>query len=240
MTYISTSTSPTDDREGWPPGFYVGTRVRVASDAQVDAFRHIPVAHAGDVLGRVTGPLGLHAYHNDIALTMCGPALTVRVRPGDNMMIHKAIELAQPGDVIVVEGGGDLTQALIGGLMRTSAIAKKVGGFVIDGALRDLAEWAEGGLPVYARGHTFRGPTKEGPGEVNVPIVCGGMIVRPGDLVIGDADGVLALPLERLDALLPLCRAHAQKEDRIRAANRTGTSDPERFNALLRAKGCPV
>lgn len=232
--------SANQNRAGWPAGFFVGQRSAVPTAAQVEAFRTVPVAHAGDCMGRSVGATGLVAYHHSLSLTMCGPAITVRVRPGDNMMIHKAIELAQPGDVIVVDGGGDLTQALIGGLMRTSALTKKIGGFVIDGAVRDLAEWAEGVIPVYARGHTFRGPSKEGPGEVNVPIACAGMVVNPGDLVLGDADGVIAVPVDRLDALLPLVRAHADKEDGIRATNRAGTADPERFNALLRKKGCPV
>ncbi|WP_223271377.1 hypothetical protein [Buttiauxella sp. B2] len=101
---------------------------------------------------------------------LCGPALTVKVRPGDNLMIHKAIEMALPGDVIVVDGAGDLTQALIGGLMRTSAITKKIAGFVIDGAIRDLNEWAEGGIAVYARGTTLCGPSKDGLGEMKLPL----------------------------------------------------------------------
>jgi RraA family protein len=162
------------------------------------------------------------------------------VRPGDNLMIHKAISMAAPGDVIVVDGGGDLTQALIGGLMRTTAMTRRIAGFVIHGAIRDLAEWAEGGIAVYATGHTHRGPSKDGPGEVNVPIACAGMAVAPGDLILGDADGVLAIPAAELPALLPRVRAHAAKEDRIRAENSAGTSDPERFNSILRAKGCPV
>jgi RraA family protein len=224
----------------WPPGFYVGQRNQLPTAAQIEAFRTVPVAHVGDCTGRSIGAYGLLAYHGSMTLTMCGPAVTVRVRPGDNMMIHKAIELAEPGDVIVIDGGGDLTQALIGGLMRTSALRKRVGGFVVDGAIRDLAEWAEGVIPVYARGHTFRGPSKEGPGEVNVPIACAGMVVGPGDLVMGDADGVIAIPADQLEALLPRVLAHARKEDTIRATNQAGTADPERFNALLRAKGCPV
>jgi regulator of RNase E activity RraA len=232
--------SAIQNRAGWPAGFFVGQRTSVPTAEQVDAFRKVPVAHAGDCMGRSVGARGLIAYHNSLSLTMCGPAITVRVRPGDNMMIHKAIELAQPGDVIVVDGGGDLTQALIGGLMRTSALTRKIGGFVIDGAVRDLAEWAEGVIPVYACGHTFRGPSMEGPGEMNVPNACAGMAVNPGDLMLCDADGVIAVPVDQLDALLPLVLAHADKEDGIRTTNRAGTADPERFNALLRKKGCPV
>ena len=224
----------------WPPGYAV--RPRAAGPAQdiIDAFRTVPVAHASDCMGRCVGSIGLQAYHADNRLTLCGPAVTVRVRPGDNLMIHVAMAMAQPGDVIVIDGAGDLTQALIGGLMRTTALARKLGGIVVDGALRDVAEWAEGVMPVYARGHTHRGPSKDGPGEVNIPIACAGLTVMPGDLILGDADGIVAIPAADAAALLPQVRAHAAREEKIRAGNRSGSSDPERFNALLRAKGCPV
>jgi len=191
-------------------------------------------------MGRSTAALGLQPYHADNKVVLCGPALTVKVRPGDNLMIHKAIEMAQPGDVIVVDGSGDLTQALIGGLMRTSALTKKIAGFVIDGAIRDLNEWAEGGIAVFARGNTLRGPSKDGPGKVNVPISCAGLLVNPGDLIVGDADGVIAIPYEELQDLLPKVQKHAEREEQIRAHNASGTTDPERFNSLLRSKGCPV
>lgn len=229
-----------DDRGAWPPGFFIGSRKSLPTSAQVESFRTVPVAHAGDCMGRCIGTRGLLSYHGSPSLTLCGPALTVRVRPGDNLMIHKALTLAQPGDVIVVDGAGDLTQALVGGLMRTLALAKRVAGFVIDGAVRDVAEWMEGVIPIYARGHTFRGPSKDGPGEINVPIACAGLSVHPGDLILGDADGVLAIPVDQLDALLPRVIAHAQQEARIRAKNSAGGGDSARFDTLLQKKGCPV
>ncbi|CCE10761.1 Dimethylmenaquinone methyltransferase [Bradyrhizobium sp. STM 3843] len=224
----------------WPPGYRINPRVEVMPKPLIAGFRGVPTAHAGDSLGRSIGAVGLRSYHNDLNLMVAGPAITVRVRPGDNLMIHQAIAMAQPGDVLVVDAGGDVSQAVIGGLMRTSAITRRIAAFVIDGAVRDLAEWAQGGIACYARGHTHRGPTKDGPGEVNVPIACAGMAVCPGDLVICDADGVIAVPAAEADALLPRVKAHAKRENEIRAANAAGTTDPERFNALLRSKGCPV
>ncbi|NML48439.1 RraA family protein [Ramlibacter sp. G-1-2-2] len=224
----------------WPPGYAVNPRVNTIAPELVTAFRGVPAAHASDCLGRGVGALGLNAYHGDLKLALCGPALTVRARPGDNLMIHVALQMAQPGDVIVIDGAGDLTQALIGGLMRTTAVARGVAGFIVDGAVRDIAEWAEGGVAVYARGHTHRGPSKDGPGELNVPVACAGMSVAPGDLILGDADGVLCVPAARVASLLPEVRAHAAREDKIRAGNASGKADPERFNALLRQKGCPV
>jgi regulator of RNase E activity RraA len=224
----------------WPPGYSIKEMPRTLAPELIAAFADIPVAVAGDCMGRSLGAMGLVAYHQNLHLGLCGPALTVQVRPGDNLMIHKAFMMAQPGDIIVIDGGGDLTQALIGGLMRTTAMTRKIGGFVIDGAIRDLVEWADGQVPVFAKGHTHRGPSKEGPGRINAPIACAGMVVQPGDLVMGDADGVICVPAAEVEALLPRVRAHLQREQAIRLSNEQGTSDPERFNAVLRAKGLPV
>jgi regulator of RNase E activity RraA len=182
----------------------------------------------------------LRPYHRNRKAVLCGPALTVRVRPGDNLMIHKAMLMAQPGDVLVIDGGGDLTQALIGGLMRTTAVARQLGGFVIDGAIRDMLEWEEDGMPVFAKGNTHRGPSKDGPGEINVPIACAGMAVIPGDLVLGDADGVISIRPEEMPALLRAAKIHLEKESLIRAQNAAGKSDVDRFESILRAKGLPL
>jgi regulator of RNase E activity RraA len=224
----------------WPPGYRINPRVPGPPRDLIDAFRAVPVAIAGDCMGRSVGAVGLRPYHGSLGTVLCGPAVTVRVRPGDNLMIHKAMFMAEPGDVIVVDGAGDLTQALAGGLMRTTAIAKSLGGFVLDGALRDVVEWAEGGMPVFAKGHTHRGPSKDGPGEINVPIACAGLVVNPGDLVLGDADGVIAIPAGDLTALLPLTAAQLAREAKSREANRRNAADPERFDSILRAKGLPV
>jgi RraA family protein len=222
----------------WPEGYRINPRHQSLPQDLLEAFTKIPVAVAGDCMGRLVGTMGLNAYHG--SRIMCGQAVTVRVRPGDNLMVHKAMMMAGPGDVIVIDGGADVSQAVIGGLIRTTAMTKKLGGFVIDGAIRDLAEWAEGDMPVFARGHTHRGPSKDGPGEINVPVSVGGLVVQPGDLVLGDLDGVIAIPAADAAALLPRTLAHLEREAKIRKTNIEGTSDPERFDAILRAKGLPV
>ncbi len=224
----------------WPAGYRINPRVEGPSADIVEAFRSIPVAAIGDSMSRNVGTVGLRHYHGRLDTVMCGPALTVRVRPGDNLMIHKALMMVRPGDVIVIDGGGDVLQALVGGLIRTTCVAKKLGGLVVDGAVRDLCEWAEEGMPIFARGHTHRGPSKDGPGEINIPIACAGMAVLPGDLIVGDADGVIAIPISEAADILKRCGVHLDKEAKIRADNATGTSDPERFDATLRAKGLPV
>ncbi len=224
----------------WPAGYRINPRVEGPSTDIVEAFRSIPVAAIGDSMSRNIGTVGLRQYHGRLDTVLCGPALTVRVRPGDNLMIHKALMMVRPGDVLVIDGGGDVLQALVGGLIRTTCVAKKLGGLVVDGAVRDLCEWAEEGMPIFARGHTHRGPSKDGPGEINIPVACAGLVVLPGDLIVGDADGVIAIPSAEAADILKRCKAHLDKEAKIRADNVTGISDPERFDAVLRAKGLPV
>ncbi|WPB55659.1 RraA family protein [Xylophilus sp. GOD-11R] len=228
------------ENKSWPAGWRIEPRAAGPAADIVDAFRGLPAAAIGDAMSRNVGTLGLRQYHAKLETVLCGTAFTVRVRPGDNLMIHKALTMVQPGDVLVIDGGADVSQALVGGLIRTTCVAKGLAGLVIDGAVRDLCEWAEDGMPIFARGHTHRGPSKDGPGEINVPVCCAGMVVQPGDLIVGDADGVIAVPAAQAADVLARTRAHLQKEARTREENRTGTSDPERFDALLRAKGLPV
>ncbi len=228
------------DNTSWPAGYRIHPRAAGPDAETVAAFREMPVAAIGDSMSRNVGTVGLRQYHQRLDTVLCGPAVTVRVRPGDNLMIHKALMMVAPGDVLVIDGGGDVSQALVGGLMRTTCIAKQLGGLVIDGAVRDLCEWAEDGMPIFARGHTHRGPSKDGPGEVNVPVSCAGMVVMPGDLIVGDADGVIAVPAAEAASVLARTRAHLAKEAKIRETNRTGTADPERFDAVLREKGLPI
>jgi RraA family protein len=231
----------------WPAGFAIHERPVAPDPALVEAFRNVPTTILSDCLGRTVGAVGLRAYHGPASLTLCGVALTVRTRPGDNLMIHKALTLAQPGDVLVVDGSGEVSHALLGGLMRLAALARGLAGVVVDGAIRDVEEWAEGELPVFARAHSHRGPTKDGPGEINVPVACAGLVVAPGELVLGDADGVVAVSPARLPQLLADVRAKQAREaeqQRHHLASRTDPSlrvrDDERVDALLRAKGCPV
>ncbi|ABX34026.1 demethylmenaquinone methyltransferase family protein [Delftia acidovorans] len=224
----------------WPAGYRIHPRAAGPEAGVVQAFKAIPVAAIGDAMSRNVGAIGLRQYHARLEAVLCGPAVTVRVRPGDNLMIHKALMMVQPGDVLVIDGGGDVSQALVGGLMRTTCLARGLGGLVIDGAIRDLCEWAQDGMPIFARGHTHRGPSKDGPGEINVPVACAGLAVLPGDLIVGDADGVIAVPAAEAAEVLRRSQAHLAREAVIRETNRSGTADPERFDAVLRAKGLPV
>jgi len=229
-----------NDKTSWPMGFLVNENVSGPGQDWIEKFSGIPASWVSDCIGRSVGTLGLNTYHNDVGLTVCGRAITVTVRPGDNLLLQKAIDMAGPGDIIVVDGGADRTQALIGGNMRATALRRKITAFIIDGAIRDLVDWAEGGIGIWARAHTHRGPGKEGPGKINVPISCAGMSVMPGDLIVADADGAVAIPVEELSRVWELVQKQREKEDKARKANIAGTADPERYNATLRAKGCPI
>jgi RraA family protein len=202
----------------------------------VDEARALPVANISDCMARLTGTGALLRFHRDA--TMAGPAFTVRVRPGDNLLVHKALDMAQPGDVVVVDAGGDVTNALIGELMVTHARVRGIAGIVIDGAIRDRDELLQINFPVFARAVSHRGPYKDGPGEIGFAISLDGMVVEPGDLIVGDGDGVLAVPRSGVAGVLERARAKQQAE----AAQMRRTLDRELdrswIDKELEAKGC--
>lgn len=218
-------------------GFAVHSRTRSVSPETVEKFRTVAVANASDNMARlVHGGARLRPLH--AGGPMAGPALTVKTRPGDNLMVHKALDMAQAGDVIVVDAGGDLTNALIGELMLAYAESRRLGGIVIHGAVRDLAAIRASRLPVFAAGVTHRGPYKDGPGEVNATISIEGMVIAPGDLVIGDDDGVLAIPFDATETVYRGVQATVEREARVLQATRAGNVDRSWVDRALRERGC--
>ena len=183
-----------------------------AAPAIIDVLRTIQVALISDQLHRNVGTGQLKKYDRSTG-TMAGTAVTVRVTHGDNLAVLRAFEYCRPGDVMVIDGGGDTEQAILGGIMSLYAAKIGLAGLVIDGAIRDVAEIREREFPMFARGHTHRGPYKDGPGEINVPVCIGGMTVMPGDIIIGDEDGVLAFPPEEAEALIAKAQAQKTKEE---------------------------
>jgi len=169
---------------------------------------------------------------------LCGPALTVKTRPGDNLMVHMALNLAVAGDVIVVDAGGDLTNAVIGERMLSYCVAKAFAGVVINGAVRDYGWIRNQRFPVYAAGVTHRGPYKHGPGEVNVPIAIDGMIIEPGDLILGDDDGVVCVPFDETEVVYAAANAKQQGEAKTMAAIKAGTADRSWVERALKEAGC--
>jgi regulator of RNase E activity RraA len=170
-----------------------------------------------DVAGR-RGTLDGRIQPLSPSMRLAGPAFTIEVRAGDNLMIHAAINMAKPGDILVIDGKADRTCALMGSIMINACKKVGLGGVVIDGAVRDTEELRELGFPVYAICANPNGPTKFVPGRINWPISCGGIAIEPGDLLVGDADGVVAVEREKAASLL---ESAAQKvaDERARIAD---------------------
>jgi len=199
-------------------------------DEIIASLRDIPVALLSDNMQRNCGAVGLQPYHKPAPLV--GTAVTVLTRGGDNLAILRAFEFCRPGDVMVVDAGGDVTNAVIGGILSFYAATAGLAGMVIDGAIRDVAEIRERTFPVYARGVNHRGPYKDGPGAINVPVTVGGMVVRPGDVIVGDQDGLLAFAPEAAVALIEKARAQHLKEEATMQAMREGRWDRTFIDAL--------
>lgn len=187
-----------------------------ADPALLETLRGLAVSLLSDNMARASGTLGLRPWHQSAALA--GTAVTVRTRAGDNLAIHRGFDFCRPGDVLVIDGGGDVSQALVGDIMATYAEHIGVVGLVVDGAIRDVGAIRRRSFPVYARAATHRGPYKNGPGEINVPVTVGGMVVHPGDIVVGDEDGVLAIPPADAPAVVAAARAQADTEAATLAA----------------------
>src|SRR3954471_10809395 len=205
-------------------GFRILPRARKVSADFVTRLRSLPVANVSDSMARMTaGGPRLRPMHEGSGLA--GPALTVKTRPGDNLMIHKAIALAEPGDVIVVDGGGDLTNALIGELMLAQMVRRELGGIVLKAGTRDGPPIRAQGFPVFPAGVTHRGPYKDGPGEINVPVAIDGMVIEPGDLIIGDDDGFLCVPFDRTRDLYDDAKTKHEAETKTLANTQAGRLD---------------
>jgi len=158
----------------------------------ISALTGLATSVVSDVMGRTIGAVSILPV-NKSSVSVCGNAVTVSVRAGDNLLIHKALQILKPGDVLVVDGGGDITRALFGEIMMTVAKSKGAIGCVFDGAIRDVDAFEKHKFPCWARGVNMRGPYKDGPGSINTSISIGGMVVNPGDVILGDCDGIIAL-----------------------------------------------
>jgi RraA family protein len=191
IVFISAATDSLSVADGWD---------RTAPD-DIRRLGEVPAANVGDALARMTvldGGIRLVTERSELL----GNALTVDVRAGDNLAVHRALDDARPGDVLVVNGHGDTTRALIGDLIGEIMISAGVTGAVVDGAARDVRALSELGLTVYARAVTPAGPFKDGPGSIGFPVAVGGVVVAPGDVIVGDADGVVVVPRRRVEEVL--------------------------------------
>lgn len=205
----------------------------------VERARAIQGAVLCDVAGR-RGTMHARIRALNPRMKVCGPAFTVEVRPGDNLMFHVALAVARPGDVIVVDGKADATCALFGDLMVTQASAAGLGGFVVDAASRDTAALANGDFPVFATGTNPCGPTKGLPGRLGIPVSVGGVAVEPGDLVVGDVDGVVVIPRGEVEAVLAAAEAKLAAEQQRLNEIAAGLLVSPWLNDALKQAGLPV
>ncbi len=203
-------------------GIVIQPRLNAAASA-IEALRRLPTSVIGDVMGgRLVGTTALHPINRTV-VTTCGNAFTVRVRAGDNLLIHKALDMLEAGDVLVVDGEGDTSRALVGEIMMTSARVRGAVAFVMDGAIRDADAFETHQFPCWARGISLRGPYKDGPGSINVPVTIGGMLVHPGDVIVGDGDGIIAVPRALALQVAALAHAKVKHEQETIAAILNGT-----------------
>jgi RraA family protein len=222
------------------PGFRIRTDFPRLDPFLMEQLSDFPTPEISDLLNR------MYALNPAIhCLTGCdqrlwGPACTVRVFPGDNLMVHKALDIVRPGDVIVVDAGGSPMNAVLGDLVATKAKHRGVAGFVVDGLVRDLPGIKEVGLPVYARGTTPIGPLHRGPGEINFPISCGGAIINPGDVIVADPAGIVAVPRDVVAEVLRRLREHAANQAAYLASVREGNFSNAWVDRLLEQIGCAI
>jgi RraA family protein len=205
--------------------------------AIVDQASKFAASILADVAGR-RGTLCSRVAPLSPSMRIAGPALTVEVRPGDNLMIHAAMAIAKPGDVLVIDGKGDETAALMGEIMVSQCKAIGLAGIVIYGSVRDTEALKEMDFPVYAVGANPNGPTKNIPGRINWPISVGGTSVQPGDLIVGDADGVVVIEREKAASLLSAAAQKvADETKRLEGIRSGGQLRPGWLDDALRKAG---
>ena len=197
----------------------------------VEALAKKPTAAISDGMNRIGGAPGLRPMSR--AVPLAGPALTVHTRPGDNLVVHKALDLAKPGDVLVIAGDGNRERALVGGLACHYAARRGVAGIVVDGAVRDLDELAELDLPVFALDVSHQGPYKDGPGAIGGPVTMRGTAVHTGDVVVADQDGVVFVPRLRAREALESAARVVDNEARTMAAIETDSWDRSFVDGLV-------
>lgn len=208
----------------------------------VDKFKNYSTSNISDCMNRFfCVAAGIRMINQIEGLKMIGVALTVKTRSVDNLMVHKAIDIAEPGDVIAIDASGDTNSAILGEIMTKMAILKNLSGFLIDGCIRDYAQIKNLNFPIFAKGINPKGPYKDGPGEINVPISCGGVIINPGDIIVGDEDGVVVVPIGESEEVLEKVKIKKENEDkRLKELEEGDFGDRSWIDKALISKGCEI
>jgi regulator of RNase E activity RraA len=220
------------------PGFRVQWSFERPEPDLIEGLGEFDTPAVSDLMNRLYTMQSDITNLTDPKLRVLGPACTVKVFPGDNLMVHKALDIARPGDVVVVDAGASPMNAVLGDLISTKARHRGIGGFVVDGLIRDLPAILElEDFPVFARGVTPIGPLHRGPGEINMPISCGGIVVHPGDIVMGDLNGIVVVPRDCAEDLLERLRAQAPGLDAYTASVARGEFSNAWVDGFLREAG---
>ncbi len=223
------------------PGFRIRHEIRRPDPALVAAFRGFEGPMISDLMNRLyTMRPEIQNQTDTDLMPLVGPACTVKVFPGDNLMVHAALDVARPGDVLVIDAGGSQMNAVLGDLVSNKARHRGIAGIVVDGLVRDIDGIREARIPVFAIGVTPVGPLHRGPGEINFPIQCGGIVVKPGDLIFGDNNGVVVVPLEIADELLKRCQQKTEQEAAYVASVKQGKFSNAWVHVELASSGCLV
>ena len=221
------------------PGYMIRTDFPRLPPEIVEGFREFETADVSDVLNRLYAMSGtIRNQTNDKQLL--GIATTVKLYPGDNLMVHKALDIARPGDVVVVDCSGAMSNAVFGDLVANKSVHRGIQGYVIDGLIRDLAGIIETGLPVYARGVTPFGPLHRGPGEINTPISCGGIVVNPGDIIKADSTGIAVIPRDFAAEILARLRDSKERMASYVESVKRGDFSNAWVDDQLRENGCII
>jgi regulator of RNase E activity RraA len=220
------------------PGFRIREEIERPAPEVVKGFAGFDTPAISDLMNRLYTMEPAVRALTDERLGIIGTACTVKVYPGDNLMVHKSLDVAQPGDVIVVDTSVSTSTAVLGDLISTKARHRGVAGFVVDGLIRDLPGIRElGDFPVFARGVTPIGPLHRGPGEINHPISAGGIVVHPGDLIVGDLNGVVVVPQELASTLLDRLTERTAAETSYTDAVARGDFSNDWVDAVLKESG---
>lgn len=222
------------------PGFRIQKTIKRPSPDLIAGFGTFETPMISDLMNRLYTMAP--AIRNQTAphLKILGSACTVKVFPGDNLMVHKSLDIAASNEIVIVDAGGSSMNAVLGDLVCTKARHRRIGGFVVDGYIRDIPGILDLKFPVYARGVTPIGPLHRGPGEVNFPVQCGGVVVHPGDIIVGDENGVVVIPQEIAPSLLQRLLDRKKAESDYCAAVARGEFSNEWVDALLTEGGCEV
>ncbi len=212
-----------------------GCDIPILDAVRAAKLNSIVTPHISDNLGRQVGVVGLKKINQRGKLV--GTAFTVKTRPGDNLYIYKAMTLLKPGHVLVIDAGGDINNACVGEIMKRYLQTLGCNGVIVNGAIRDVVAFQNDDFPCYAKGVSHRGPYKDGPGLINVPVNIGGQVICPGDVIVGDEDGIVCFSFDETNQVIELASKHAEKEEKIMEEIASQNKEQSWLHSILKAKG---